>query len=134
MNRSIRLLTFFLCFSALAGLVSCEQETAVSPNQPVPEQPQTVGLDDDILVVAARKYALIKHGTKTLAYAADGKLKKVTFSPGHYIDYTYQEGEFRRVFTKEYKDNKLDVATTYYIHRAQAAGGQSYESNPPAGA
>ncbi|KAA9354687.1 hypothetical protein [Larkinella humicola] len=134
MNRPISLLTFFLCFSALTGLVSCERETPVSPIQPATELPQTVGLDDEILVVASKKYTLVKHGTKTLAYTADGKVKKVTFSPGHYIDYTYEEGEFRRVFTKEYNDNKLDVATTYYIHRAQAAGGQTYEPTPPAGA
>ncbi|GAB3909393.1 hypothetical protein GCM10028803_46890 [Larkinella knui] len=106
----------------LTGIVSCNRETAISPVQPSTQQP-TVGLDDgEILVTAAKKYLLTKQGNTTLTYYANGKLKRVTYSPTRYIDYTYQDST--RVFSSEYNDNKLDVVTTYYIHKAMAAGGQ----------
>ncbi|MVM29137.1 hypothetical protein GO755_03765 [Spirosoma sp. HMF4905] len=131
MKQSVKIIPFFLCFSALTGLMACERETAESLVQPEAEQ-QTVSLAGGI-VVNTTKYLLTKHGTTVLSYDTDGRLKKVTLSPTHYIDYTYQDGEYKRVFTKEYNDNKLDVATTYYIHRAQAANSSGYIPVPPKG-
>lgn len=131
MKQFVKITSFFLCFSALSGLVACEQKMDISPVQPVVEQ-QAIGLTGGI-VVNTTNYLLTKHGHTVLSYDTDGRLTKVTLGRTHYIDYTYQDGEYRRVFTKEYTDSKLDVATTYYIHRAPTVGSQGYTSVPPPG-
>ncbi|RYY17210.1 MAG: hypothetical protein EOO04_25745 [Chitinophagaceae bacterium] len=129
MNFIAHLRITFIGLFVLTAIASCNRETAISPVQPSGPQ-QTVGLDDDEILVSPKKYQLTKLGNTTLAYYANGKLKRVTYSPTRYIDYTYLDST--RVYSVEYNDNKLDVVTTYYIHRAQAAGGQNYEANPPA--
>ncbi|MBD2705572.1 hypothetical protein IC229_33500 [Spirosoma sp. BT702] len=93
MNSSFQKITAVVGLALSFGLVSCKENSLVSPD--IPQVTSTEATNNLISPDPFKQYTLTKHGQATLTYQADGRLKQVMHglgtlaNPTEYTEYSY---------------------------------------------
>ncbi|GAB3903381.1 hypothetical protein GCM10028803_31730 [Larkinella knui] len=123
MYHSIQKIALVIGLTLSVGLVSCQKDSAITPDQPQLDNSSSKKAADDIIVVnMAKKYTLIKQGNAVLTYYPDGRLQKVTQGADFHRDYTYSGNTIQAI---SYRYGKMAFKDTYLI---DPATNRCYES------
>ncbi|WP_185731266.1 DUF4595 domain-containing protein [Larkinella rosea] len=111
MNTIVQKTILALGLAVSSGLISCQKDSAITPDQPHSSAKQAA-TDDLIVVNVAKKYTLTKQGKAVLTYYPDGRLQKVTQGAEFHRDYTYNGNTIQAI---SYRNGKMAFKDTYQI-------------------
>ncbi|KAA9356373.1 hypothetical protein [Larkinella humicola] len=122
-NNSFQKTALAIGLALSTSLVSCQKDSAITPDQPLRENTSAQKATDDVIVVnVAKKYTLTQQGNAILTYYPDGRLQKVTQGAEFHRDYTYNGNTIQAI---SYRNGKMAFKDTYLI---DPATNRCYES------
>ena len=123
MNTLFKKITVAFNLALCIALVSCNENSLVTPDKPIVESAQVK--NNDLPVVSfPQKYTLTKHGQATLSYFRDGRLQRVTYEgPSAYSRREYSYGA-QSIKVISYSGDVIVQQDTYLLD----ATGRCYES------
>ena len=119
-----------LLAAGLFGLVSCNKESMIQPEDSISSSQLKTVKPNQALLTDSVQYLLIKHGTHSLEYGADGSLKQVTAGFAK-TTYSYDLNG-SQITASQYLGGQLKKKITYFmtsgrVRRATKATVQVYD-------